>query len=82
MLVLPFLCCQCDTKTFQQALAFEEIFGSLAGRNVTLPMILSEWHKVCRTSLRFVALWQSLGEAFWKNWLVDSSQALGTLQQR
>lgn len=71
---------------FQQALEFNRIFEGLAGRNVTLPMILSEWHEVSRTTLRFVALWQSLpeklGEAHWNNWLVDSSQALQTLYKR
>lgn len=71
---------------FRQALEFNRTFEGLAGRNVSLPMILSEWHKVYRTGLRFVALWQSLpeklGEAYWNNWLVDSSQALQTLYKR
>lgn len=71
---------------FRQALEFNKTFVGLTGRNATLPMILSEWHKVHRRGLQLVALWQSLteklGEAYWHNWLVNSSQALGTLQQR
>lgn len=71
---------------FRQALELNRTFAGLAGRNVTLPMILSEWHKVYRTGSRFVAFWQSLpeklGGAYWNNWSVDTSQALGTLYQR
>ncbi|XP_077392009.1 uncharacterized protein abca12 isoform X2 [Festucalex cinctus] len=45
--------------------------------NVTLPMILSEWHKLCNSSLEFGAflhrLSSELGEDYWLNWLPGNS---------
>lgn len=72
--------------TFWQAYEFYQTFDGLAGQKATLPMILSEWHRLYGAALRLVALWQSLperlGEAYWNNWLVDGSQALESLRTR
>uniref|UniRef100_A0A671U5T1 ATP binding cassette subfamily A member 12 n=1 Tax=Sparus aurata TaxID=8175 RepID=A0A671U5T1_SPAAU len=54
--------------------------------NVTLPMILSEWHNLYNKSLQFAGLIQrvstELGEAYWMNWMPDNSthDITGTLQ--
>ncbi|XP_077435659.1 uncharacterized protein abca12 [Vanacampus margaritifer] len=58
--------------------------------NVTLPMILSEWHKLCNSSLEFGAflhrLPSELGEDYWLNWVNwlpgnNSGDITETLQQ-
>lgn len=70
-----------------QAKEFASIFMDKADQNVTLPMILSEWHKVCNASLQFAELLttslpETLGGAYWNNWKINSSQVSLTLQQR
>lgn len=71
----------------RQAKEFESIFTGKADQNVTLPMILREWHIVYNTSVQFAKLLTTslpdkLGGAYWNNWKVNSSQVLLTLQQR
>lgn len=43
-----------------------------AGYNVTLPMILSEWHKLYHNSQRFEHILEQ-GGAYWMNWMPNSS---------
>lgn len=70
----------------RQAKEFVNIFTGKADQNVTLPMILYEWHKVCNTSLQFaellISLPEKLGVEYWNNWKVNISQVQLTLQQR
>ncbi|TNN03130.1 hypothetical protein fugu_000159 [Takifugu bimaculatus] len=67
---------------------FHEIYRALTSQpdyNVTLPMILSEWHKLYNIS-RF-EVWVNrlpaeLGEAYWKNWMPHTTHNItGTLLQ-
>lgn len=69
----------------------QELYSTLTGQaysNVTLPMILSEWHKLYNNSMQFRALLQrlpeKLGGAYWTNWMPETStdELLGALQQR
>ena len=56
--------------------------------NVTLPMILSEWHKLKNNSVQFGVhlniLANELGGAYWMNWIPDNNthNIAETLQQR
>lgn len=68
-----------------------EMYNNLlgqAGFNITLPMILSEWHKLYNNSLQFNVflerLGTKLGGTYWMNWMPDnnSQDVPGTLQQR
>lgn len=68
---------------------FQEIYRTLTSQadyNVTLPMILSEWHKLYNSS-RF-EVWLSrlsgeLGVAYWLNWMPNMTYDIsGTLLQR
>ncbi|XP_051259487.1 uncharacterized protein abca12 isoform X9 [Dicentrarchus labrax] len=61
-------------------------FTQQADYNVTLPMILSEWHKLYNDSLQFgmfsERLTTELGGAYWMNWMPNSSlDVIGILQQ-
>lgn len=69
----------------------QEFYSTLTGigdYNVTLPMILSEWHKLYNNSLKFGVftdrLATELGKEYWMNWMPDNSTHVvtGTLQQR
>lgn len=69
----------------------QELFSTINGQsdyNVTLPMILSEWHELHNNSLQFGLfinrLVTELGGAYWKNWMPDinAQDVTGTLQQR
>lgn len=68
---------------------FQEIYRALTSQtdyNVTLPMILSEWHKLYNLS-RF-EVWMSrlpaeLGATYWINWMPNTTHDVsGTLLQR
>lgn len=68
-----------------------EIYSTLTGDadfNVTLPMILSEWHMLYNNGIQFAALLErlstELGGAYWMDWMPDNSthDVTGTLQQR
>ncbi|XP_044072836.1 LOW QUALITY PROTEIN: glucosylceramide transporter ABCA12 [Siniperca chuatsi] len=90
--------CQ-NSSTLQQALLMDwlpliqkaqEVDSTLTGQadyNVTLPMILSEWHKLYNNSMQFGVfldrLATELGRAYWMNWMPDNStdDITGTLQQ-
>lgn len=56
--------------------------------NVTLPMILSEWHKLQNFSMQFGMLLDTLvtglGGAYWMDWMPDNNDhnVTETLQQR
>ncbi|XP_035533108.1 ATP-binding cassette sub-family A member 12 [Morone saxatilis] len=61
-------------------------FTQQADYNVTLPMILSEWHKLYNDSLQFgmfsERLATELGGAYWMNWMPNITlDVIGTLQQ-
>uniref|UniRef100_A0A3Q1B3N0 ABC transporter domain-containing protein n=1 Tax=Amphiprion ocellaris TaxID=80972 RepID=A0A3Q1B3N0_AMPOC len=67
-----------------------EVYNLLTGQadyNVTLPMILSEWHKLRNTSLQFGVFWHrlatELGGTYWTNWMPDNNthDVVQTLQQ-
>lgn len=69
----------------------QELYSTLTGQaysNVTLPMILSEWHKLYNNSMHFGAFVQRLpekmGGAYWTNWMPETStdELLESLQQR
>lgn len=69
----------------------QDLYSTLTGQtyaNATLPMILSEWHKLYNNSMQFGGLLQSLpeklGGAYWTNWMPETSndELLGALQQR
>ncbi|KAK5861274.1 hypothetical protein PBY51_022684 [Eleginops maclovinus] len=80
--------CQ-NTSALQEALLLDwqplvqkaqDLYGVLTGQtlsNVTLPMILSEWHRLYNNSLQFVVLSDrlttELGGAYWMNWMPDNS---------
>ncbi|XP_040913792.1 ATP-binding cassette sub-family A member 12 [Toxotes jaculatrix] len=90
--------CQ-NSSTLQQALLTDwlpliqkaqEVYGTITGQadyNVTLPMILSEWHKLNNNSMQFGVLLNrlvtELGGAYWMNWMPDNSthNVIETLQQ-
>ncbi|XP_062287286.1 glucosylceramide transporter ABCA12 [Scomber scombrus] len=90
--------CQ-NASTAQQYLLMEwlpliqkgqEFYSTLTGQadyNVTLPMILSEWHKLYNNTQRFGVflnrLATELGEQYWMNWMTGNStyDVTGTLQQ-
>lgn len=68
---------------------FQEVYRALTSQadyNVTLPMILSEWHKLYNGS-RF-EVWLSrlrgeLGAVYWRNWMPSMTCDIsGTLIQR
>ncbi|KAM4558332.1 uncharacterized protein abca12 [Odontesthes bonariensis] len=67
-----------------------EVYGTLTGEadfNVTLPMILSEWHDLQNQSLQFREfldkLFTELGGAYWMNWMPRNTthDVTATLQQ-
>ncbi|KAF7662181.1 hypothetical protein LDENG_00244240 [Lucifuga dentata] len=65
-----------------------EVYNSTADYKITLPMILSEWHKLCNNSRSFGMFLDSLAkklsdEQSWLYWMPDNStqNATGTLQQ-
>lgn len=69
----------------------QELYSTLTSQadyNVTLPMILSEWHKLYNNTQRFGVflnrLATELGEQYWMNWMTGNStyDVTGTLQQR
>lgn len=69
----------------------QELYSALTCRadyNVTLPMILSEWHKLYNNSMQFGVFLErlpaKLGLPYWMNWMPDNSthDVIGTLQQR
>lgn len=69
----------------------QEVYSAITGQadyNVTLPMILSEWHELYNNSLQFGMLLErlatELGGEYWTNWMPDISthDVSGTLQQR
>ncbi|XP_070831676.1 uncharacterized protein abca12 [Chaetodon trifascialis] len=90
--------CQNSSK-LQQALLMDwqpvvqkaqEVYSTIIGQadyNVTLPMILSEWHKLWNNSLQFGVLLErlatELGGEYWMNWMPESNthDVVGTLQQ-
>ncbi|XP_038576238.1 uncharacterized protein abca12 isoform X3 [Micropterus salmoides] len=90
--------CQ-NSSTLQQALLMDwlpliqkagEMYSNLTGPadyNVTLPMILSEWHKLYNNSVQFGVLLErvatALGGEYWMNWMPDNItyDVTGTLQQ-
>ncbi|XP_040004739.1 ATP-binding cassette sub-family A member 12 [Xiphias gladius] len=68
----------------------QEMYSTITGPadyNVTLPMILSEWHKLHNNSVQFGVLFNrlttELGGAYWMNWIPDNStrNVTETLQQ-
>ncbi|XP_023284363.1 ATP-binding cassette sub-family A member 12 [Seriola lalandi dorsalis] len=90
--------CQ-NSTALQQALLMDwlpliqkaqELYSTITGQtdfNVTLPMILSEWHKLSNSSGQFAELLNRLGTelggAYWMNWMPDIStnNVTDTLQQ-
>lgn len=69
----------------------QEVYSALTGQadyNVTLPVILSEWHKLFNKSKQFEEqinrVIQKLGMAYWLNWMPNNSthNFTETLQQR
>ncbi|XP_070694461.1 uncharacterized protein abca12 [Pempheris klunzingeri] len=92
------LICQ-NSSTLQQALLMdwmplvhegETLYNTIMGQAdyiVTLPMILSEWHKLYNNSMQFGIfldrLATDLGGAYWMNWMPDNNthDVVGTLQQ-
>ncbi|XP_044222425.1 glucosylceramide transporter ABCA12 [Thunnus albacares] len=91
--------CQ-NSSTVQQSLLMkwlplvqmaQEFYSTLTGQgdyNVTLPMILSEWHKLYNNTLKFGVFTErlvtELGEEYWMNWMATGNSTLnvtGTLQQ-
>ncbi|XP_061579710.1 glucosylceramide transporter ABCA12 [Cololabis saira] len=92
------LICQ-NSSSLQQALMMDwmtwfqevqEVYSALTGQadfNVTLPMILSEWHDLYNSSLQFGGfldrLLAELGGAYRMNWIPDNTwnDVTGTLQQ-
>ncbi|KAG7227448.1 hypothetical protein INR49_005262 [Caranx melampygus] len=68
----------------------QDLYNAITGQanySVTLPMILSEWHKVNTSSMQFAMvlgrLSTELGGAYWTNWMPDisTSNVTETLQQ-
>ncbi|XP_072300053.1 uncharacterized protein [Eucyclogobius newberryi] len=63
----------------EKALALYDVFLGDASYNVTLPMILSEWHKLYNNSLNFGTFVERLseewGEADWMVWVPTNSSA-------
>lgn len=68
----------------------QDWLGALTGQkdyNVTLPMVLSEWHNVYNNSVQFCMLLErlatKLGGAYWMNWMPNNTyDVTRTLQQR
>ncbi|TKS67339.1 ATP-binding cassette sub-family A member 12 [Collichthys lucidus] len=66
-----------------------ELYHTFTGQpdyNVTLPMILSEWHRLLNNSVQFGVFWEKLctelGGAYWMNWIPqNSTDVSGILQQ-
>ncbi|XP_017279339.1 ATP-binding cassette sub-family A member 12 [Kryptolebias marmoratus] len=87
--------CQNSTALIQSLLVdwmpvvlqIQEVQDIITGQeelNVTLPMLLSEWHKLYNTSLEFVQFLNTeLNEVNWMNWMPETSfdHLPGTLQQ-
>lgn len=73
---------------FPQGQGLVEAFKGQAELNVTLPMILSEWHKLCNSSMQFGVFIETLagflGGAYWMDWMpVNTTHHLsGTALQR
>lgn len=67
---------------------YNAITSQGANYSVTLPMILSEWHKVNNSSMQLAEvlgrLSSELGGAYWTNWMpnINTSIVTETLQQR
>ncbi|TMS06801.1 ATP-binding cassette sub-family A member 12 [Larimichthys crocea] len=66
----------------------QELYNIFTGQpnyNVTLPMILSEWHRLRNNSVQFGVFWEklcTLGGAYWMNWIPqNSTDVSGILQQ-
>ncbi|KAK7939644.1 hypothetical protein WMY93_002970 [Mugilogobius chulae] len=63
----------------ENAMALYDVFSGNATYNVTLPMILSEWHKLYNSSLNFASFLQRLteewGGAYWMDWVSANSSA-------
>ncbi|KAM3607617.1 uncharacterized protein V6R79_010758 [Siganus canaliculatus] len=68
----------------------QELYSAITGQadyNITLPMILSEWHRLYNNSLQFGMitgrLAMELGGTYWTNWMPDNSthDVTGTLLQ-
>uniref|UniRef100_A0A665XAY9 ATP-binding cassette, sub-family A (ABC1), member 12 n=1 Tax=Echeneis naucrates TaxID=173247 RepID=A0A665XAY9_ECHNA len=68
----------------------QELYSTLIGQtddNVTLPMILSGWHKLNKTSLQFANFFNrlntELGGSYWENWMpeISTHNLTETLQQ-
>ncbi|XP_071316090.1 ATP-binding cassette sub-family A member 13 [Trachinotus anak] len=68
----------------------QELYSTITGQinyNVTLPMILSEWHKYDNASAQFAQFFNrlatELGGTYWMNWMPDIStnNVTETLQQ-
>ncbi|XP_035859765.1 uncharacterized protein abca12 isoform X1 [Sander lucioperca] len=90
--------CQ-NSSALQQALLMDwlplvqkaqDVYTALTGQtdyNVTLPMILSEWHKLCNNSMQVAVLSRrlatELGGEYWMKWMPDNSSqdVTETLQQ-
>uniref|UniRef100_A0A3P8W266 ATP binding cassette subfamily A member 12 n=1 Tax=Cynoglossus semilaevis TaxID=244447 RepID=A0A3P8W266_CYNSE len=72
----------------EQGQGLVEAFKGQAELNVTLPMILSEWHKLCNSSMQFGVFIETLagflGGAYWMDWMpVNNTHHLsGTALQR
>lgn len=74
---------------FNIAPQVQELYNIFTGQpnyNVTLPMILSEWHRLRNNSVQFGVFWEklcTLGGAYWMNWIPqNSTDVSGILQQR
>ncbi|KAJ0005860.1 hypothetical protein NQD34_015754 [Periophthalmus magnuspinnatus] len=63
----------------ENALALYNVFLCDTSYNVTLSMILSEWHKLYNESLKFGTFLEQLSEewggAYWKDWVPTNSSA-------
>lgn len=73
---------------FPQAMTLYSTLMGEENYTVTLPMMLSEWHKLNNKSQQFGVLLETLpvklGGAYWLNWMPDYSiqNITTTLQQR
>uniref|UniRef100_A0A8C9YEQ3 ATP binding cassette subfamily A member 12 n=1 Tax=Sander lucioperca TaxID=283035 RepID=A0A8C9YEQ3_SANLU len=79
-----------DWLPLVQKVKAQDVYTALTGQtdyNVTLPMILSEWHKLCNNSMQVAVLSRrlatELGGEYWMKWMPDNSSqdVTETLQQ-
>lgn len=91
MCICPKISSNCICVFYILLLQAQKLYGTIVGQsdyNITLPTILSEWHKLYNHSLQLGEsldrLGRELGGEYWMNWMPENStfDLAASLQQR